>query len=123
MRDPHWLSGNLTRVDSIVKFRLSTPYLSGLENLNPSKLVQCALKGANDRRHRYLINGRAILWSTWLQHENEPARPLRYYTVKNANVVVVALAVVFRPGSKKSGGLLPSIRAYSRDRQRRWQLR
>ncbi|GBP66241.1 hypothetical protein EVAR_85611_1 [Eumeta japonica] len=50
-----------------------------------------------------------MLWLTWLQHINRPARSVQYYNLTEYRCEVTASTFSFRPVIESSGGPFPSI--------------
>ncbi|GBP35461.1 hypothetical protein EVAR_19971_1 [Eumeta japonica] len=101
--DP-WSSVNDTAYNA---FRRLAQIAAGQHSVTPAP---AAASRARPPRHRPVTrepnNIRAILWSTWLHHKNEPAPLVRYYLLIEHRREVAA-SVVFRPAGEGSGNPFP----------------
>ncbi|GBP70428.1 hypothetical protein EVAR_89743_1 [Eumeta japonica] len=49
------------------------------------------------------IRANSMLWPIWLQHGNEPVRPVKYYTLTRYRCEVAVSSVAFPPVSESFG--------------------
>ncbi|GBP64384.1 Probable RNA-directed DNA polymerase from transposon BS [Eumeta japonica] len=71
-------------------------------------LQESSIGHVTRRRHSHVPFGRtrAMLWSTWLWHENKPTLLVRYHTFSERRHEVTAFAVSLCSESESSGGTL-----------------